>query len=180
MAERLSQGFLDRIIGSSDIVSIIGRYTSLKRRGHRYVGLCPFHKEKTPSFTVDPDRGLYYCFGCHAGGSIFNFLMEKEGLTFYQAVENLARSAGIEVPRLEGGNDKTDGLYEAAEFSAKFFKKAFKADMGRTAREYVLLRGISYDTAEKYELGWGPADRNHILKSIDLSLIHISEPTRPY
>ncbi|MGC9314538.1 MAG: DNA primase [bacterium] len=167
MAERLSQGFLDRIIAATDTVSVIGRYTALKRRGHRFVGLCPFHKEKTPSFTVDPDRGLYYCFGCHAGGSIFNFLMEKEGLTFYQAVENLARAAGIEVPRLEGGGDRTDGLYEAAEFSAKFFRKALKADMGRSAREYILRRGISYETADKYELGWGPADRNHILKSID-------------
>ncbi len=166
MAERFSQGFLDRIINSVDVASIIGRYTSLKRRGHRFVGLCPFHKEKTPSFTVDPDRGLYYCFGCHAGGSIFNFLMEKEGLTFYQAVENLAREAGIEVPRLESGSGKSEGLYEAAEFSAKFFKKALKVDVGKNAREYILRRGVSYETADKYGLGWAPTDQNHLVSSI--------------
>lgn len=167
MTERFSQGLLDRIIGSTDVAGVIGRYTSLKRRGNKLVGLCPFHKEKTPSFTVDSEKGLYYCFGCHAGGSVFNFIMEKEGLTFYQAVEFLAREAGIEIPKIESSGGKTEGLYEAAEFSAMFFRKAFKADIGRASREYVLRRGISYETAEKFQIGWAPADQNHLVTSIE-------------
>lgn len=166
MAERFSQGLLDRIVTSVDVASIIGRYTTLKRRGHRLVGLCPFHKEKTPSFTVDPDRGLYYCFGCHAGGSIYNFLMEKEGLSFYQSVEYLAREAGIQIPKTDSHDNKSEGLYEAADFAARFFRKALKADKGRNAREYILRRGISYDTADKYELGWAPSDQEHLIRSI--------------
>jgi len=167
MTERFSQGFLDRIIAATDVGSVIGRFTALKRRGNKLVGLCPFHKEKTPSFTVDPDRGLYYCFGCHAGGSIFNFLMEKEGLTFYQSVELLARESGIELPKLKSGGKSKDDTYEAADYGARFFQKALKADIGGEARDYLKSRGISGKTWEVFGLGWAPADRNHLVTSVE-------------
>ncbi len=166
MGYRFSQGFIDRVIAATDIAALIGRYTTLKRSGHKLVGLCPFHQEKTPSFTVDPERGLYYCCGCHAGGSIFTFLQEKEGMNFPEAVEHLARSAGIEMPAREGVGKPTDGLTKAAEFGARFFQKAIMDEIGREAREYLDSRGISSETWKKFGLGWAPKDRNHLLKSI--------------
>ncbi len=163
---RFPESFVDRVLSSTDVAAIIGRYTSLKRRGKRLVGLCPFHKEKTPSFTVDPEQGLYYCFGCGVGGNIFTFLKEKEGLSFYQAVEMLAREAGLEIPRLEGNAKDTEGLAEAAEFGTTFFQKALDADIGKDARAYLANRGISQDIWEKFRIGWAPADQMHLPKSV--------------
>ncbi|RKZ31293.1 DNA primase [bacterium] len=164
---RFPSGFVDKVLAATDVAAIIGRYTTLRQRGKSLVGLCPFHQEKTPSFTVDPERGLYYCFGCHAGGSIFNFLMEKEGFSFYQAVEFLAREAGLEIPRLKEKGEDTQGLTKAAEFAAQFFQKALAADIGKEAREYLKSRGISKSTRENFKLGWAPANQLHLPNSVE-------------
>jgi len=163
---RFTPDFIDRLIASVDVASIIGRYTNLVQKGKRLVGLCPFHKEKTPSFTVDPDRGLYYCFGCQAGGSIFDFLMEKEGLTFPQAVEQLAEEAGIELPKSDFAENRTEGLPEATEFGMKFFVKAISSKIGEKARKYLEGRNIDSQTRDKFEIGWAPKDQLHLPKSI--------------
>ncbi len=160
MAEgRFPPGFIDRVSAATDIAAVIGRYTALRARGSKLLGLCPFHNEKTPSFSVDAEKGLYYCFGCHAGGTVFTFLMEKEGLTFAEAVETLARDAGIPLPEKTGRYEQTDGLEESAEFMAELFARALKSDLGAEAREYLKQRGISQKTWETFALGWAPADQ---------------------
>ncbi|HHS49550.1 MAG TPA: DNA primase, partial [candidate division Zixibacteria bacterium] len=156
---RFPSNFIDRVASATDIVAIIGRYTTLKPQGRRLVGLCPFHNEKTPSFSVDAEQGLYYCFGCHAGGTVFTFLMEKEGMTFADAVESLARDAGIELPATSGNYERAEGLEEAAEFTADFFARALNSKVGEQAREYLRGRGISEKTWKTFGIGWAPADQ---------------------
>lgn len=161
------EGFIDRVAAATDVVAVIGRYTTLKQKGQRFFGLCPFHKEKTPSFSVDPVQGLYYCFGCHAGGSVFTFLMEKEGMTFPDAVRFLARESGIELPKTEGAGKSTEGLVDAVEFGAKFFRKALESEIGVPAREYLEKRGISPETWRNFSIGWAPANQLHLPSSVN-------------
>lgn len=169
MTTRYEQNLLDRIIASTDVSAIIGRYTTLRARGKRLVGLCPFHKEKTPSFTVDPVRGLYYCFGCHAGGSIFQFLIEKEGISFSEAVETLARDAGISIPRMSGSVIASDSLYESADFSMRFFKKSLAGKNGEKAIQYLSSRGISTRIQDAFSLGWAPQNQMELPSLIEKS-----------
>ena len=96
---RISQETIDRIRHASDILDVISQYVNLKKRGRNYFGLCPFHHERTPSFSVAPEKEIYHCFGCGAGGSVFNFIMEHENLSFVEAVQQLGRRYGIEVDR---------------------------------------------------------------------------------
>ena len=93
-----SDEIIDKVRDATDIVRLIGASVRLKKAGRRYVGLCPFHNEKTPSFSVDPDRQMYYCFGCHKGGNVFTFLEEHDNMTFQEAVQTLAGQAGISLP----------------------------------------------------------------------------------
>ena len=95
----MSDPFVEQVRESVDIVEVISQYVELKRAGKTWKGLCPFHEEKTPSFTVSPDRAAFYCFGCHKGGDVFRFLMERESLTFPEALERLAGRAGLTPPR---------------------------------------------------------------------------------
>ena len=160
---RFPRTFIDRVLATIDVEAVIGRYTRLKRKGNRLFGLCPFHQEKTPSFSVDPEQGLYYCFGCHAGGSIFDFVMEMENVNFPESVEFLAREAGLEIPEgVTGSSGTSEPLYDAADYAARFFRKALKSDEGKEAREYLKGRGISRETWKKYLLGWAPADQMHL------------------
>ena len=98
---RIPEGFIDAVIEKVDIVDVISEYVSLKKRGNKYVGLCPFHNEKTASFTVDGDKQLFYCFGCHVGGNIIGFLEKKENFTFFEAIEELAKRANMPMPQTE-------------------------------------------------------------------------------
>ena len=100
------EDFVEEVRQRSDVVDIISSYVNLKRTGSNYVGLCPFHNEKTASFSVSPSKQMYYCFGCGAGGNVFTFLMEYENLTFVEALERLAEQAGMELP--EKGNSEND------------------------------------------------------------------------
>ena len=99
------QNFLDELIARSDIVDVVGSYVHLTRKGSNLFGLCPFHSEKTGSFSVSPDKQIYYCFGCKKGGGVVNFIMEEENLTFPDAVRFLAKRAGMEVPEEEGDRE---------------------------------------------------------------------------
>jgi DNA primase len=167
--ERFTPEFLDRVITATDTAAVIGRYTTLKRRGKSLIGLCPFHQEKTPSFTVDPENGLFYCFGCHAGGSVFQFLMNKEGYSLPEAVEVLAREAGIELPAKSGASKSSPGLLDAADFTARFFRKAIESDFGKEANDYLKARGISNKTSADFLIGWAPLDQTHLARSIKKS-----------
>src|SRR5436309_11923907 len=125
--------FVDRVRSAADIVRTVGEYVPLRKAGRRHVGLCPFHAEKTPSFSVDEQKQLFYCFGCGAGGDVFKFVMLHEKLEFPEALKLLAEKNGIELPRAgrreSGPRDLKDRLYEAHTVAASFYRAAL-ADPG--------------------------------------------------
>ncbi len=166
MAGLISRETIDAVERTSDIVAIIGEYTKLERRGSNdYWGCCPFHNEKTPSFHVDADKGFYYCFGCHAAGSVVKFIQEKEKLSFTDTIVMLAKRAGIEVVYTGGSvpekKDNTKELYiELYNRVAGTFHYLLTQDKrGRSALEYITSRGLTQETIEKFKLGYAPADR---------------------
>ncbi|MCD6594316.1 DNA primase [bacterium] len=151
-----SKDFIERVIESADVVSIIGRYTSLKKAGKNFKGLCPFHKEKTPSFSVDPDRGLFYCFGCGKGGNVVSFVMEKEGLSFPEAIEFLAKESGIPIPQRRVMSSANEALQNAVETAYEFYRKSLQSVSGKQGIEYLSGRGIDSKFAKKFGFGWAP------------------------
>ncbi len=144
-----------------DIVDLISETVELKRKGNRYWGLCPFHQEKTPSFSVNQDKQMFYCFGCHAGGDIFSFVIKKEGFDFKEAVNYLAQKAGIQIP---AGNrkeaDRRRKVIEVNQAAAQFYRQVLNATQGRDARAYMHRRGITSDIAEAFGLGYAPNSWN--------------------
>jgi DNA primase len=151
-----------------NIVDIAGKYLTLKRAGTRYLGLCPFHNEKTPSFTVTPEKNLFYCYGCHKGGTIFDFIMEIENMSFPEALRHLADIAGVE---LKGGmspdspdRKKADAMKELYKRAAGSFHYILKnREEAETARIYLAERGVSPEMFEEFQLGWAPEDRGWLL-----------------
>ena len=154
---RIPREKIEEVQRYTDIVVIVSQYVPLKRRGKNYIGLCPFHNEKTPSFTVSQEKQFYKCFGCGEGGSVFNFLMKKEGLSFSEAVRSLARKAGVDIPqRRDASYDKRDYLYQANSLAAGFFQTCLASEEGRQAREYLDKRGIDRGSIEKFRIGYAP------------------------
>jgi DNA primase len=155
---RFDDRFLEEVRAATDILEVIGPYVKLKRRGQNWFGLCPFHNEKTPSFSVNPGRGFYYCFGCGAGGDVVTFLIEHVGLEFAEAVEELANRAGIPIPRRTSDPEagKRDRLREALEAAARFYQAQLKAGAGKDAVAYLKGRGIDGQTAKTFRLGYAP------------------------
>lgn len=153
----------DHLIASvqdaNDILDIVGEYVSpLKKKGSNYWGVCPFHSEKTPSFSVNPAKKIFKCFGCGKGGSVFNFIMEIEGLSFPEAIRLLAEKAHIDLPTQEqkefAGSSVEDNLYEVNRWAAKIFHENLKKPDGKSAREYFQKRGITPETQVKFGLGY--------------------------
>ncbi len=145
-----------KIKDAVDIVELIGESVRLERKGRNYSGLCPFHSEKTPSFMVSPDRQTWHCFGCGKGGDVFSFIMEKEGLSFPEALAELARRAGIALPKRHGVSQTAD-LYEVMEMAVEFYRAQLKGSGGAVGRGYLARRNITMDDAVAFELGWAPA-----------------------
>ncbi len=153
-----SDGSIERVRSATDIVSIIGRYVNLKRSGRSIKGLCPFHKEKTPSFFVSPERQMYHCFGCGAGGDVFSFLMNYLSFSFTEAVEELAAEAGVALEKTGRDTTRTDVFRDIMAESHRFYVKKLKgsgADADR-ARRYLADRALSPATVEKLGIGWAP------------------------
>ncbi len=168
MPGRIPQSFIDDLLARTDIVDVIDNFVSLKKGGKNYLGLCPFHDEKTPSFTVSPDKQFYHCFGCGANGTAIGFLMEYNRMDFPEVVEDLASRAGLEVPR-EGGNfnssDGTSESYELMELIVKHFRNQLKDHQdSQLAVSYLKGRGISGEIAAKYEIGYAPPGWDNLLK----------------
>jgi len=137
--------WVDRVRSAADIVHTVGQYLHLRKAGRRYVGLCPFHAEKTPSFSVDEQKQLFHCFGCGVGGDVFKFLMLHEKLEFREALEMLAEKHGIEIPRRQDAQPRglKERLYDANAAAAEYFRATLAhKDAGRPAREYLSSRGI--------------------------------------
>jgi DNA primase len=168
---RIAQSTIQELEHKLDALAVVGDYVRLEKKGGRYWGRCPFHgggQERTPSFTVDPDRKMYYCFGCQQGGSVIKFIMEMDKLSFPEAVETLARRFGVEIIR-EGGaveevdqekNGRIQGLvelYRGVSVSFQYFLTE-RAE-GTAAKQYVFSREISAELVERFKLGYAPADR---------------------
>jgi len=154
---------IEQIAAGNDIVDVIGSYFPLKRAGANFKALCPFHQEKTPSFTVSPSRQTFHCFGCGAGGSAFRFVMEYEHLDFPAAVRKLATRAGITIVEERGAADE-DRQYETrrkllklhAEAAEWFYENLTKREIGEPARKYLKQREITSETAKRWQLGYAP------------------------
>ena len=158
-----SPQFLDELRARVGLVSVIGKRVALKRAGREHSGLCPFHNEKTPSFTVNEEKGFYHCFGCGAHGSVFDFVMETENLSFPEAVERLAAEAGMEVPQdspeERARSERAKGLYGVLEAAALYFEKQLRMPEGKRALQYLLERGLTEETVKAYRLGFAPDGR---------------------
>ena len=153
------QNFLDELIARSDIVDVVGSYVQLARKGSNLFGLCPFHSEKTGSFSVSPDKQIYYCFGCKRGGGVVNFIMEEEGLSFPDAVRFLAKRAGMEVPEEDGDRDaarRRQRLLDLNRDAAKFYYQLLQQPEGRAVQEYLDRRKILKKTAVRFGMGASP------------------------
>ena len=152
--------FIEQLRSSVDIVEYIGQFVQLKKRGKNFIGLCPFHSEKTPSFSVSAEKQMYYCFGCGKGGSIYKFLDEFEKLTFPEAVQRLAERAGIPLPKIHNDEQEiseTEELYEILRRTAKHFHdQLVHSNEGEFALEYLHKRKLSSDTIRKFGLGYAP------------------------
>ncbi|MCL2702662.1 MAG: DNA primase [Defluviitaleaceae bacterium] len=164
-----SDEVLDDVRRGNDIIDVISSYVRLKQRGGRYLGLCPFHREKTPSFSVSPDMQMFHCFGCNAGGNVVGFIMRVENLSFVDAVKHLADRARIELPEERGGAGKAmgklrDAIYEANAKAARFYFDCLKQTEGEHARAYLLQRRIKNSMAAKFGLGYSPPGWDRLYK----------------
>jgi DNA primase len=172
MPGRIPQPFIDDLIAKADIVEIVGGRVALKKAGTIYKGLCPFHGEKTPSFTVSPSRGTYHCFGCGEHGTAIGFLMNYDNLSFPEAVEALAEMLGMEVPRTEGGapeqrRGENDDLYEMLREADQIFRAALREHP--QAVEYLKKRGIDGPTAGRFGMGYAPAAWDTVMRALGTS-----------
>jgi len=163
---RIPQHFIDELIARADIVEVIGARVQLKKAGREYKACCPFHAEKTPSFWVSPDKQFYHCFGCGKHGTVLGFLMDHDHLAFPEAVEELATRLGLEVPH-EGGADNApkrsdEPLYDLMKSVARFYSECLAREP--RARDYVLRRGLTAETLERFQIGYAPASWNEVLR----------------
>ena len=165
---RISQETIDRINDSADIVEVVSRTVELKKRGRNYFGLCPFHDEKTPSFSVAPDKGIYHCFGCGKGGNSVNFIIENEKLSFVEALQQLGHQLNIEV-NFSGGNESRgffDGLYKIHETASSLYHKTLLSDRGERALKYLTDRGLSQEMIKYFNVGFAPESSKYLLNTI--------------
>ncbi len=173
MAGLIPQSFIDDLLNRTDIVDVVSSRIQLKKTGKNYSACCPFHKEKTPSFTVSPDKQFYYCFGCGAGGNALGFVMDHDQLEFPQAIEELAKRAGMDVPREEGGRGRTprqpvdSPLYPLLEAAAEHYRQALKSHPQRKyAVDYLKGRGLTGEIARDFGLGFAPPGWDNLLKQL--------------
>ena len=163
------QAFLDELSARNPIEDVVGQYVSLTRKGSNLFGLCPFHSEKTGSFSVAPDKGIYYCFGCHKGGGVINFIMEIEGLDYPDAVRFLAKRAGMEVPddrAYASTYKKQERLWALCRDAARFFHEQMLAPCGTQARAYLVKRGVSQRTVTRFGLGFSPNEWSSLMDAM--------------
>lgn len=168
---RLPQAFIDQVLDRTDIVDVVDRRVKLKKTGKNYSACCPFHQEKTPSFSVNPEKQFYYCFGCGAGGNALGFVMDYERIEFREAIELLAQAAGIEMPAEEAENapqiDHQKPLYEAMERATKLYEGFLRQhkDRGRVV-DYLKRRGLSGEVARDFRLGFAPEGWDNLMQTI--------------
>lgn len=153
----IPESVIDQVLERTDIVNVISRYVPLKKTGRNYKAPCPFHHEKTPSFVVSPDKQIYHCFGCGAGGNVFSFLMKHDNMQFPEAVEFLAEQAGVDMPRDSRTRERdavSDVLYKTNEMACQFFQAHLARN--KAAADYLGSRGIGADAIKKFKIGYAP------------------------
>jgi len=155
MGNSIPREFIDQLVSDSDIVAVLSNYLKLTKRSSNYITHCPFHDEKTPSFTVSPQKQIYHCFGCGRGGNVITFLQEYEGLNFVEAVERLAEFNNVTVPRSSNSNrpDHSE-IYELNNMIADFYFSALKNKKYEFVVDYLKQRGINGETAKKFTIGY--------------------------
>lgn len=156
---RYSDEIIEEVRQNNDVVDIISQYVHLTRKGRNYFGLCPFHSEKSPSFSVSPDRQIFHCFGCGVGGNVYTFLMKIEGITFKESLEQLAERANIQLPTYENSADAAKDelkakVYKVNEFAAEFYHQNLYKPVARIGQEYVKKRKMNRETLEAYRIGF--------------------------
>jgi DNA primase len=159
MTVRTAEEAKEEVRNASDIVQIVGERVPLRKTGRAWKGLCPFHAEKTPSFTVNSERQMWHCFGCNRGGDVFSFLMEIDKVTFPEALATLAERAGIELPpsgRGSSGDARRDRLYQANALANDFFRATLRSSAGAKARAYLAGRGFDEAILDRFQVGWAP------------------------
>lgn len=159
MAKYYSEEIIDEVRQNNDVVDVISQYVHLSRKGRNYFGLCPFHNEKSPSFSVSPDKQIFHCFGCGVGGNVYTFLMKIEGLTFLEALETLAERAKIQLPTLDTGLDSQkeelkSKVYKINEISAEFYHQNLYKPTAKIAQEYIKKRKLNQETLEAFQIGY--------------------------
>ena len=161
--------FIDALIARNPIEDVVGQYVNLRRAVSNLFGLCPFHGEKTASFSVAPDKGMYYCFGCHKGGGVINFQMEVEGLSYPDAVRALAKRAGMTVPEDEQYQSRyrqQERLWALHKEAARFFHAKLYAPEGKAALEYALGRGMPKSTLTTFGIGYAPDSWSQLVDAL--------------
>ncbi|MCK4850241.1 MAG: DNA primase, partial [Phycisphaerae bacterium] len=164
----IDQTTIRQVQNAADIVEIIGQHVSLKRAGRNFLGLCPFHEEKTPSFSVSPTKGIFKCFGCGAGGSVFQFLMRKDRITFPEAVRTLAQQLGIPIAQRQASPDDQRKIHlaDVNQWAAGIFRKnLLHPDLGQSARRYLDDRGLTPATQEEFKLGLALPGWDNLIKA---------------
>jgi DNA primase len=156
---RISDDKIDEVRNAADIVELISAYVHLKKRGKNFLGLCPFHTEKTPSFTVSAEKQMYHCFGCGKGGNIFTFMMEMDKVSFVEAVRSLAAKSGITIPEeskpMTEEQTEFENYYAVCRFAGMhFFKNLTESDEGKEALQYFYKRGFTDETIRTFGLGY--------------------------
>ena len=167
---QFSQNFLDELTARCDIADVVGSYVNLTPKGGNQFGLCPFHNEKTPSFSVNTGKQIYYCFGCHKGGGVINFIMEVENLSFTEAVEFLAKRAGMEVPqsdrRDESAERQRKRLLQLNRETARWYYEVLQSEEGKAVRDYLEKRRISRKVAVNFGMGAAPNGWDRLLQEM--------------
>ncbi len=167
MTSKIPQTFIDQLLSRVDIVDVIDNLVALKKTGSNYMSCCPFHSEKTPSFSVSPSKQFYHCFGCGASGNAITFLINYEGLNFVESIKQLARLAGLEVPLEQSGNsdqsDNVHALYDITYQASQFYQSELKKSP--QAIDYLKNRGLSGDTAKRYGLGYAPSGWDNVISA---------------
>ena len=161
--------FIDELVARNPIEDVVGQYVSLKRSGSNMFGLCPFHGEKTASFSVAPDKGIYYCFGCHKGGGAINFMMEVEGLTYPDAVRALAKRAGMEVPEDEQYQSRyrqQERLWALMKEAGRFFYSQLYSPAGKECLDYTTRRGLTKNIITQFGMGYAPNSWNALVDAM--------------
>ncbi len=166
---RIPDDLIDAIRSQADIADVVSDYVTLRKSGRNFVGLCPFHDEKTASFSVNPERQIFHCFGCGKGGNVFTFLMEHEHVSFVEAVHHVARRLGIAIPdtyREREASSEAESLARITRFAARFFhERLLNSAPGSIVQRYVTKRGLSDETIKSFGLGYAPDSWNDLLNA---------------